>query len=363
VIINQPVYRSNSYIWEKKYHFQICLGLNEQNTMIRLSTEVALPESSVKLSYRKKSMMMGSCFAESVGTKLQELCFPIDVNPFGILYNPVSIANSIEILLSGKLFKEKDLFFANGLWNSFYHHSRFSNADKNECLIIINNRISQAAKTLRESNLLFITFGTSWVFEDKGSGQIVSNCHKLPASTFRHYRLNSNQIVDIWIGLIEKILNLNHDLNIVFTVSPIRHLKDGEHENQLSKAVLLVAVDELIKHFMGERILYFPSYEIVLDELRDYRFYASDLVHMNEIAISLIREKVESVFIGQEDKKIAAEIEKLRQALEHKPLNPENDEYQNFIGKQIEKIFQLKDKFYYLDLQLILSEFYLKRAP
>ena len=307
--------------------------------------------------------MMGSCFAESVGTKLQELCFPIDVNPFGILYNPVSIANSLEILISGKIFREEDLFYANGLWNSFYHHSRFSNADKQECLTTINNRISEAAETLRDSNLLFITFGTSWVFEDKGSGRIVSNCHKLPASTFRHYRLTFNQIVDMWIGLIEKIFNINPDIQLVFTVSPIRHLKDGEHENQLSKAVLLMAVDELIKHFRGERILYFPSYEIVLDELRDYRFYASDMVHVNELTISLIHEKVASVFISPEDKKIASEIEKLRQGLDHKPSNPENDEYKNFIEKQTGKILQLKDKYNFLDLQLILDEFYLKRVP
>jgi hypothetical protein len=307
-------------------------------------------------------MMMGSCFAESVGTKLLELCFPIDVNPFGILYNPVSIANSLEILLSGKMFTVEDLFFANGLWNSFYHHSRFSNADKKECLININNRITEAAKTLAESNLLFITFGTSWVFEDKGSRRIVSNCHKLPARSFNHYRLNINQIIDLWLALIEKIFKVNPDLQIVFTVSPIRHLKDGEHENQLSKAVLLVAVDDIINHFKDKRIMYFHSYEIVLDELRDYRFYNSDLVHLNDIAVTLIREKFAEVFIDQEDQIIAAEIEKLRQALDHRPINSANDEYQNFIGKQIEKILQLKDKYNYLDLDLTLNEFYSKRA-
>jgi len=331
--------------------------------MIKLSTEVSLPEIPVKLSYRRKSMMMGSCFAESIGTKLQELCFPIDVNPFGILYNPVSIANSLEILLSGKLFKKEDLFYANGFWNSFYHHSRFSNSDKRECLSGINNKISEAFTTLRESNILFLTFGTSWVFENKSSGQIVSNCHKLPPSTFNHYRLTSAQIVERWIKLIEKILVVNPAIQLVFTVSPIRHLKDGEHENQLSKAILLIAVDELIKHFKGERINYFPSYEIVLDELRDYRFYASDMVHMNEVAINYLREKVASVLIDSEDKKIAAEIEKLRQALEHRPLNAGSDDFQYFIEKQMEKTIQLKDKYDYLDLELILNEFSLKRVP
>lgn len=331
--------------------------------MLKLSTEVSLPEIPVKLSYRRKSMMMGSCFAESIGTKLQELCFPIDVNPFGILYNPVSIANSLEILLSGKLFGEDDLFYANGLWNSFYHHSRFSNTDKQECLTDINNRISEASKTLRESNLLFVTFGASWVFEDIRSGKIVSNCHKLPASTFNHYRLTSAQIADRWIKLIEKIFDVNPGLHLVFTVSPIRHLKDGLHENQVSKAILLVAEEELFNHFRKERVSYFPSYEIVLDELRDYRFYALDMVHMNEVAISFIREKVANVFIDQEDKKIAAEIEKLRQALDHRPLNAGSEDYKHFIEKQLEKATELNDKFNYLDLTLILDKFSLKRVP
>lgn len=330
--------------------------------MIKLSTEVSLPEIPVKLSYRRKSMMMGSCFAESIGTKLQELCFPLDVNPFGILYNPISIANSLDILLSGKLFKGGDLFYGGGLWNSFYHHSRFSNSDKRECLTGINNKISEAFSTLRESNILFVTFGTSWVFENKSSGQIVSNCHKLPSSTFNHYRLTSVQIVERWIQLIERILEVNPAIQLVFTVSPIRHLKDGVHENQLSKSILLIAIDDLIKYFKSERVVYFPSYEIVLDELRDYRFYASDMVHMNEVAVSYIREKVESAFIDQEDRKIAREIEKLRQALEHRPLNAEGDDYQLFIEKQMEKTLQLKDKFNYLDLQFILNEFSLKRV-
>ena len=331
--------------------------------MIKLNTEVSLPEIPVKLSYRQKSMMMGSCFAESIGTKLQELCFPIEVNPFGILYNPVSIANSLAILLSGKLFKNEDLYYANGLWNSLYHHSRFSNPDKRECLSTINNKISEAFRTLRESNLLFLTFGTSWVFEDISSGRIVSNCHKLPASTFRHYRLTSSQIVERWIKLIKSILDLNPTIQLVFTVSPIRHLKDGEHENQLSKATLLIAVDELIKHFNSERILYFPSYEIVLDELRDYRFYALDMVHMNEVAINIIHEKVASVFINPEESKIAAEIEQIRQALDHRTSNPQEKEYQLFIENQIEKTLRLKNKYPHLDLQLILNEFELKRVP
>jgi hypothetical protein len=244
--------------------------------MIKLKTEVILPDIPVKIGYRAPSLMMGSCFTESIGLHLRERLFPVEVNPFGILYNPASIANSLEILMAERFFEAKDLFFANGLWNSFYHHSRFSNPDRQACLNEINSKIEEASRILRGSNLLFCTFGTSWVFEEISSGRIVSNCHKLPAATFSRYRLSPSGILKLWEKLIPGLWQVNPDLKIVFTVSPIRHLKDGLHENNLSKAVLLLAIDELQKQFGKERIFYFPSYEILLDELRDYRFYAPD---------------------------------------------------------------------------------------
>ena len=329
--------------------------------MIKLKTEVLLPDIPVRFSYRHKSMMMGSCFTESIGTKYRELCFPIDVNPFGIIYNPISIGNSLDILMAERMFSIDDLFYSNGLWNSFYHHSRFSNPDQEECIIKINNKIKEGSKNLRESSLLFLTLGTSWVFEDKESGRIVSNCHKLPASTFKHYRISTDQIVKKWIDIIENLFVINPSIKLVFTVSPIRHLKDGEHENQLSKANLLLAIDELITHFSKDRIFYFPSYEIVLDELRDYRFYAKDMVHLTEVAIDIIREKFSSVFIDKEDMDIAVELEKLLQGLNHRPAHPHEKSYQEFIDNQLEKISQLKSKYPYIDLQKILNQFYRKK--
>jgi hypothetical protein len=344
--------------------------------MVKLKTDINLPEFPVKLSYRQRSMMMGSCFTESIGNYLRELLFPVEINPFGILYNPFSIANSLDILLEKRTFNEKDLFYANGLWNSFSHHSRFSNPDLKQCLDNINNKIEEATGFLRESNLLFLTFGTAWVFnretgegkQENGEGrmiqgtEIVSNCHKLPASEFRRYRVSPDQIKERWINLINKLWSFNPELHLVFTVSPIRHLKDGLHENQLSKASLLIAIDEITAHFGNGRVHYFPSYEIVLDELRDYRFFGADMVHLTEVAIEIIREKFSTAFIGKEELKIASEITKIRSALNHRPLHPEGESYNQFIDNQIQNINQMKINFPFLDFDVILDQFNLKKS-
>jgi hypothetical protein len=330
--------------------------------MVKLKTDINLPEFPFELSYRQRSMMIGSCFTENIGKYLQESLFPIEINPFGILYNPYSIANSLDILLKRKIFKEEDLFYANGLWNSFYHHSRFSNPDSEQCLENINSKIGEAAGFVKESNLLFLTFGTAWVFEDIESNEVVSNCHKLPAAKFKRYRLSPGQIRDRWIGLIERLWDSNPGLNLVFTVSPIRHLKDGEHENQLSKASLLLGIDEIIAHFGKKQVFYFPSYEIVLDELRDYRFYAADMVHLTDVAIEIIREKFSSAFVGKEGMKIAGEIAKIRSALNHRPVHPDGESYQQFIANQMERIDQMKIDYPFLDLEKILNQFYHKKS-
>ena len=351
--------------------------------MVKLKTDIDLPEFPAELSYRLRSMMMGSCFTESIGTYLQEFLFPVEINPFGILYNPFSIANSLDILLERKTFNENDVFYANGLWNSFYHHSRFSNPDLKQCLDNINDKIEKAAGYLKESNLLFLTFGTAWVFSrehgaegretgdgrrDTGDGrtvpgpEIVSNCHKLPASEFRRYRASPDQIKERWIKLINKLWSFNPELKLIFTVSPIRHLKDGLHENQLSKASLLIAIDEISSYFGKGQIYYFPSYEIVLDELRDYRFYASDMVHLTETAIEIIREKFSSAFIGKEELKIASEITKIRSAVNHRPIHPEGENFNQFIDNQIRKINQMKVSYPFLDLDVILNQFNLKKS-
>jgi len=330
--------------------------------MIKLKTEVDLPEFKKKMGFRHHSLMIGSCFAENIGTYLQELCFPIMVNPFGILYNPISIANSLGHLLTGKKFTEQDLFCSDDLYHSFYHHSRFSGSDPVVVLSKINDQATEASEILKNSHHLFITFGTSWVFNHKISGAVVSNCHKLPAATFVHHRLSVAQITDIWIPLIGELQKMNPNLHLVFTVSPIRHLKDGAHENQLSKSTLILAIDELIAQYGAEIISYFPSYELLMDELRDYRFYAADMTHPSEIAIDIIREKFVTTILDSEAIVITDELDKILSAIKHKALNRKDEKYISFIENQIEKTRQLQIRYPFTDLEKVKKKLHEKIA-
>ena len=328
--------------------------------MIRFRTEVELPEFKKKLGYRHHSLMIGSCFAENIGFYLQERCLPILINPFGILYNPLSIANCLETLMESKTFTKDDLFHSNGLYHSFSHHSRFSCSDSEKMLENMNILATEASTTLSNASHLFITFGTSWAFQYKQSGQIVSNCHKLPTAEFSHIRLSINNITDIWIPLIEHLKRINPNLHLVFTVSPIRHLKDGAHDNQLSKSILLLAVDELISIFGNDLISYFPSYEIMLDELRDYRFYSTDMAHLSELATDFIREKFANSLLDKEAMIITEEVGKLLQAINHKPFNPKDTPYLSFLESQIMKTEQLKSRYPFIDFQSISVKFHEK---
>jgi hypothetical protein len=328
--------------------------------MIKFRTEVDIPEFVKKMGYRHQSMMIGSCFAENTGDYLQDHCLPVMVNPFGILYNPISIANSLEMLITRKKFTETDLFYHNGLHNSFFHHSRFSRSSLADMLELINLQAEEGFNCLKNSSHLFITFGTSWVFEHRETGNVVSNCHKLPSSTFDRYRLSIEQITERWIPLIGQLKKINPDLQIVFTVSPIRHLNDGAHGNQLSKAILLMATDALIARFENDSVAYFPSYELVLDELRDYRFYASDMTHPSDVAIAFIREKYSSKLFDYEAITLLSEIEKLHSALIHKPFNSKETGYISFIESQISKVNQLKQQYPFVNFNKLANKFHEK---
>jgi hypothetical protein len=267
------------------------------------------------------------------------------MNPFGILYNPGSIANSLKMILEKRVFTENDLFNDQGVWNSFYHHSRFSDPDREVALEKINSRISFSAEFLRKADFLVITFGTSWVYEWKKTGQVVSNCHKIPAAEFKRFRLGVQEITEVYRELLEEIWKLNPGLKVIFTVSPIRHWKDGAVENQVSKATLLLAIDRLITGF-GNRVCgYFPSYELMMVELRDYRFYAEDMLHLSPVAIEYIFERFSQVMITKESLVIAKNVMKIRKALQHRAVNPASDEYGKFLRSTLEEISQLTLRF------------------
>lgn len=291
--------------------------------------------------------MFGSCFIENIGKILVDNKFNVNLNPFGILYNPASIARALYMLLDNYEFTEKDIFEHKGLFNSFYHHGSFSDTDKENYLSKINQSTKQAVDDLKKSDVLIITLGTSYVFRHKDKDIVVGNCHKLPAADFIRYRLTVSEIVDEWTVLIKQIRQQNPpEVKIIFTVSPIRHMKDGAHDNQLSKSVLLLAVDELCKTDYGS--LYFPSYEIVLDELRDYRFYNEDMIHPSDTAIKYIWERFSDTYISQETKSIIDEWNKIYLALNHRPINSQGDEYKHFLRQTLLKLKAFKDKYPYI---------------
>ncbi len=316
----------------------------------KFHTVVDIPEFRWKTGYSFCNMFMGSCFTENVGKRMESLKYNVDINPFGILYNPVSVANGLRVLLHEKEFTPEDLVHRDDLWHSFYHHGRFSFQTEHETLNAINNRIKSSAAFLKNAGFLFITFGTAWVYRYNNTGQVVSNCHKIPAPEFSRERLSVNQIVNQYSELLTEIRNLNPSLKVVFTVSPIRHWKDGAVENQRSKAVLLLVADELIKVFGDDYCAYFPAYEIVMDELRDYRFYAEDMLHISDVAVNHIWEKFQQRLIDSESLQVASEVDRIVKAANHRPLHGNSKEYLKFIQRMKEEAIRLENKYEQLNL-------------
>lgn len=316
----------------------------------KFQTLVDIQQFPWKTGYSCVNIFMGSCFTENVGNRMTDLKFDTDINPFGILYNPVSVGNGLRFLLQNKEFTETELIEADGLWHSFYHHGRFSFPDKLQTIETINNRIKSSSAYLEKAGFLFITFGTAWGYRYKKSGQIVSNCHKIPATEFERVRLSVNDIVSEYEALLKEIKRRNPSLKVIFTVSPIRHWKDGAVENQRSKAVLLLAIDEIITKMGADFCAYFPAYEIVMDELRDYRFYADDMIHISDFAVNHIWESFQTSLIDAESLLIVPQIQRIVKAANHKPLHKNSGEYLKFLKKMEEETLLLESRYCYLNL-------------
>jgi hypothetical protein len=315
---------------------------------MNLITEINIPKSKFDISYRNQLVMFGSCFSENIGKKLTESKFRTDVNPFGILYNPSSIGSSIKRLIYEKHFSENELFSHKEVWNSFSHHGSFSDISKEKTLKNINDRLLFSSNNLKKADFLILTFGTAWIYEEKATSKVVANCHKLPEKTFNRRRLSVEEIVCGYSTLLFDLRAFNPNIKIIFTVSPVRHWKDGAHENQLSKSTLLLAIDELQKNF--NFIDYFPAYEIVMDELRDYRFYEEDMLHPNSTAINYIWEKFSETYFSAETQKIKEEIIKITKAESHKAFNPDTKEHQVFLQKLKEKKKLLTKKYPFIEI-------------
>jgi lysophospholipase L1-like esterase len=286
--------------------------------------------------------MMGSCFTENIGSLLHALKLPVLINPFGILFNPESIAQSIELLMNDYRFSHPDLVSDRGMWHSFSHHGSFSNSNADQCVDNINQNLDRAKQWFAQSRFIIITFGTAWVYRYNATKKIVSNCHKIDARQFTREKLNVDDIVNRYETILHQLHTLYPNQEFIFTVSPVRHLRDGEVENQVSKSTLILAIDALKNKFPF--VHYFPSYEIMMDDLRDYRFYAEDMVHPSQVAIRYIFDLFKSAWIESATQKTMDEIEKVVQTSKHRPLNAESDEFKRFAVQQLLQLEKLSVK-------------------
>ena len=312
-------------------------------------TQVELPHKGIKISHSDQIVLCGSCFAENIGKLLENNKFRCYVNPFGILYNPLSIARALNEAISEKEYQDSDLFHASGMWHSWMHHSDFSSSSVEDCLLRINENLRLLIEKLPRMDWLIVTWGTAYGYFLQSTHEIVGNCHKQPDKLFYRRLLAVPEIVETWKWLLAELKARNPKLKVLFTVSPIRHTKDGMHGNQLSKSTLLLAVDELCNQCADCH--YFPAYEIVMDELRDYRFYADDMVHLSDVAVKYIWECFGQCCFETETKEIIKEWEDVQKRLEHKPFNPESEAYQTFLSQIVLKIARIKEKFPYLEVQ------------
>lgn len=312
-------------------------------------TKIDIPKYAFGISHKDRCLFIGSCFAENIGNNLIETKIHTSVNPTGILYNPISIRESILNALTAKKYTADDVFLSGGTWNCFDFHSRFSNVDKTICIESINSASQMLKYEIATADIMFVTFGTAFIYELAENGRIVCNCHKQPEKRFNRRLLKVSEIVESWSECIEKIEAANPKLRIVFTVSPIRHWRDGAHQNQISKSTLHLAICELNARFGNT--FYFPAYEIMMDELRDYRFYAADMVHPSDVAVQYIWERFGETFFSEHTKSAIARIGKITAAANHRPLNPQSDEYKKFCSRMLDEIEKLKAEFGEIDFE------------
>lgn len=315
--------------------------------MIYFRTEIPPLQSGVEIAHQHHMLCIGSCFAEHIGSRLEQLKFPTLVNPFGIIYNPVSIVRVLEKLLSGTDYTEKDLFENLGLWHSYDHHGRFSHPDQSTAFQQINQALNDARQFLKNTNHLLLTLGTANVFVDKQTDTVVANCHKMPGQTFDRRRLTVEEVATPLISIFRRLKEEWPDLEVIATVSPVRHLRDGLLENQRSKATLLLGLEVVCKALPF--VHYFPSYEIVLDDLRDYRFYEKDLSHPNSMAIDYIWDYFENAFFTDKTKALCQRISQLTTAATHRPFHPASEAHQTFLKKQLLILERLQKEFPSLD--------------
>lgn len=321
---------------------------------VPLSTPVGCAKLSDPIDTDGGILMMGSCFAEHIGDQLEKYLFPVILNPMGIQYNPLSIAKALGQILDKRVYDETDLIEHQGCYHSLMHHGDFSHLDAQIVLERIRLQIDCTHKALPTLKHLMLTFGTAYVYEEAETGQVVSNCHKLPASQFTRRRLSVAEIVITYEKLLDRLFQINNQLQVVCTVSPVRHLRDGAHDNQLSKSTLLLAIDEL-KAKYSDRIHYFPAYEIVLDELRDYRFFNADMTHPSRLAVDIVWQKFQQACISEHVYDFMSQWQKILKQLGHRPIQPGSESHRAFLQQVRSKIEKMQNQYPQLDFSKALD--------
>ena len=303
-------------------------------------TQVPIPSWDLKIDHSSNVLLLGSCFVENIGKKLEYHKFQTLQNPFGILFHPAAIGSFLKAVEQGKQFSEEDVFFHNERWHSFEAHSAISSAGREKLLQNLNSAVQETFEFLKNATHVIITLGTAWGYKNKASGKTVANCHKLPQREFEKELLEVDAQVAVCVDIIR---NINPKSVVIFTVSPVRHLKDGFVENQQSKARLILAVHRAISHKTDTH--YFPSYELMMDELRDYRFYAEDMVHPNQVAIDYIWKRFSEAYMSSETQAVMQEVEQIQRGLAHRPFDPDSKAHQQFLENLQEKMKLLKTKY------------------
>ncbi|MCF0222150.1 MAG: GSCFA domain-containing protein [Fibrobacter sp.] len=323
---------------------------------MELFTKVDLPQAGFKIDYTKHLMFVGSCFAQNISRRFVDLKFDTLVNPFGVVYNPLSICQMFNNIASGRQYTEKDIFCDHGKWNCWDAHSSLSNRKKEECLLNLNNAVVASAGFLKKADAVFITLGTAYVYFMKQSGVPVSNCHREDSSMFERRLISVEEAAKALKNVVENLREINPDVNVVFTVSPLRHLNDGAHGNNLSKSTLHLAIVQVQSRY-PDVVSYFPSYEIVMDELRDYRFYDRDMVHLSDVAEDFIFEKMGETYFCEGTFACVEQVKKFMKAVNHRVVDTGSPKNRGFAEKHIAMAENLMEQIPGLDLHKEIEQF------
>lgn len=337
------------HLWE---NLEVQMFVNLCNFVKKMQLQTLVPVQPLmnKINYHSKIVSVGSCFAVNMAQRFTQYQFLNTVNPLGILFHPLAIANLIDFAVQNKLFTEKDVFFHNEVWSCFHAHSDLNELEQEDILSALNEKTAQFKDNIQQASHFILTLGTAWVYRSIESNEIVANCHKIPQQQFQKEVLSVADCQKAIQQIEDGLRKLNPNLEIVYTLSPVRHIKDGFVENQQSKAHLITALHQ---HLQENQQLnyYFPSYEIMMDELRDYRFYAKDLIHPNELAVDYIWERFMMCCIDQDILPAMKKVDEVQKGLAHRPFNPYTEAHQQFLDKLALKLDELLEKYPFMNFR------------